>query len=88
MADACKGKSNKIAIVQGALSAAASAYTLKGVENVLAKHPERIVEEASSFVVVEKRGPAAQAAIRLDPRRRLVSVPPPAEASTGDDPHR
>ncbi len=38
--NACKGKSNKIAIVQGALSAAASAYTLKGVENVLAKHPE------------------------------------------------
>lgn len=37
---ACNGKSNKIAIVQGALSAAASAYTLKGVENVLAKHPE------------------------------------------------
>lgn len=37
---ACQGKSNKIAIVQGALSAAASAYTLKGVENVLAKHPE------------------------------------------------
>ena len=37
---ACGGKSNKIAIVQGALSAAASAYTLKGVENVLAKHPE------------------------------------------------
>lgn len=38
--NACKGKSNKIAIVQGALSAAASAYTLKGVENVLARHPE------------------------------------------------
>ncbi|MBE7939707.1 MULTISPECIES: sugar ABC transporter substrate-binding protein [Ramlibacter] len=38
--DACKGKSNKIAIVQGAPTAAASAYTLKGVENVLAKHPE------------------------------------------------
>jgi ribose transport system substrate-binding protein len=37
---ACSGKSNKIAIVQGALSAAASAYTLRGVENVLAKHPE------------------------------------------------
>jgi ribose transport system substrate-binding protein len=37
---ACEGKSNKIAIVQGALSAAASAYTLKGVEDVLAKHPE------------------------------------------------
>jgi simple sugar transport system substrate-binding protein/ribose transport system substrate-binding protein len=40
VADACKGKSNKIAVVQGALSAAASAYTLKGVENVLAKRPE------------------------------------------------
>jgi ribose transport system substrate-binding protein len=38
--DFCKGKSNKIAIMQGQLSAAASAYTLKGVENVLAKHPE------------------------------------------------
>lgn len=38
--DACKGKSNKIAIVQGAPTAAASAYTLKGVENVLAKHPD------------------------------------------------
>jgi ribose transport system substrate-binding protein len=37
---ACEGKSNKIAVVQGALSAAASAYTLKGVENVLAKHTE------------------------------------------------
>ena len=29
--EACKGKSDKVAIVQGALSAAASAYTLKGV---------------------------------------------------------
>lgn len=38
--DACKGKSNKVAIVQGALSAAASAYTLKGVENVLEKNPQ------------------------------------------------
>jgi ribose transport system substrate-binding protein len=37
--DACKGKSNKIAIVQGAPTAAASAYTLKGVENILAKNP-------------------------------------------------
>ena len=37
---ACQGKSKKIAVVQGALSAAASAYTLKGVENVLAKNPD------------------------------------------------
>lgn len=38
--DACKGKSNKIAVVQGAPTAAASAYTLKGVENVLAKNSQ------------------------------------------------
>jgi ribose transport system substrate-binding protein len=38
--EACKGKSNKIAIVQGAPTAAASAYTLKGVENILAKNPQ------------------------------------------------
>jgi ABC-type sugar transport system substrate-binding protein len=38
--EACKGKSNKIAIVQGALAAAASAYTLKGVESVVAKNPQ------------------------------------------------
>jgi len=36
---ACQGKSGKIAIVQGATTAATSAYTLKGVENVLAKNP-------------------------------------------------
>lgn len=40
VAEHCKGKSNKIAIVQGALSAAASAYQLKGVENALARHPD------------------------------------------------
>jgi ribose transport system substrate-binding protein len=40
VAEHCKGKSNKIAIVQGALSAAASAYQLKGVENALAKNPQ------------------------------------------------
>jgi simple sugar transport system substrate-binding protein/ribose transport system substrate-binding protein len=40
VADACKGKSNKVAIVQGAPTAAASAYTLKGVENVLARNPQ------------------------------------------------
>ena len=40
VAEHCKGKSNKIAIVQGALSAAASAYQLKGVENALASHPD------------------------------------------------
>ena len=37
---ACEGKSGKIAILQGALSAAASAYTLKGIENVMAKNSQ------------------------------------------------
>jgi hypothetical protein len=31
---------------------------------------ERIVEDGSGFVVIEKIGPEAQVAIRLDPRRR------------------
>ncbi|CAN5500159.1 sugar ABC transporter substrate-binding protein [soil metagenome] len=34
------GKSGKISIVQGVLTAAASSYQMKGVQNVLAKHPE------------------------------------------------
>lgn len=37
---ACEGKSGKIAIVQGPTSSASSAYTLKGVENVLASNPQ------------------------------------------------
>ena len=46
---ACKGKSNKVAIVQGALSSASSAYTLKGVENVLAKNPDiKVVSNQSA----------------------------------------
>src|ERR1700737_2805266 len=51
--NACKGKSNKIAIVQGALSAAASAYTLKGVENVLHKNPD--IKGVSSQAADEDR---------------------------------
>ncbi len=35
-----KGPSTKVAIVQGALTAAASIYQIKGVDNVLSKHPE------------------------------------------------
>ena len=34
------GTSKKVQIVQGMLTAAASAYTMKGVENVLSQHPE------------------------------------------------
>ncbi len=47
--EACKGKSGKVAIVQGSFTAAASAYTLKGVENVFAKHPEiKVVSNQSA----------------------------------------
>lgn len=46
--DACKGKSNKIAIIQGDPSSASSAYNLKGMENVLAKHPEMTVVSSQS----------------------------------------
>lgn len=38
--EACKGKSGKIAIMQGAPAAATSMQTLKGLDNVLSKHPE------------------------------------------------
>lgn len=38
--NACKGKSNKIAIVQGPTASAPSAYTLKGIESVLANNPQ------------------------------------------------
>ena len=56
--NACKGKSNKIAIVQGALSAAASAYTLRGVSNVLAKHPEITVvsSQAADWDAAKAKG--------------------------------
>lgn len=56
--EACKGKSNKIAIVQGQLSAATSAYTLKGVENVLAKHPEITVvsSQAADWDAAKAKG--------------------------------
>jgi ribose transport system substrate-binding protein len=40
VAQACQGKSNKIAVVQGALAAAASAYQLQGVERGLARHTQ------------------------------------------------
>jgi len=40
LVQACQGKSNKIAIVQGPTTAAGSTYTLKGIENMLAKNPQ------------------------------------------------
>jgi len=64
----CKGKSNKIAIMQGQLSAAASAYTLKGVENVLAKHPEITVvsSQASDWDAAKAKG-IAQTVLKQHP---------------------
>ena len=66
--EACKGKSNKIAVMQGQLSAAASAYTLKGVENVLAKHPEITVvsSQAADWDAAKAKG-IAQTVLKQHP---------------------
>ena len=66
--NACKGKSNKMAIVQGALSAAASAYTLKGVENVLAKHPEmKVVSSQAADWDAAKAKAITQTVLKQNP---------------------
>jgi ribose transport system substrate-binding protein len=66
--EACKGKSNKIAIMQGQLSAAASAYTLKGVENVLAKHPEiKVVSSQAADWDAAKAKGIAQTVLKQHP---------------------
>ncbi len=65
---ACEGKSNKIAIVQGALSAATSAYTLKGVENVLAKHPEiKVVSSQAADWDAAKAKAVTQTVLKQNP---------------------
>jgi len=65
---ACEGKSNKIAIVQGALSAAASAYTLKGVENILAKHPEvKVVSSQAADWDAAKAKAIVQTVLKQNP---------------------
>ncbi len=65
---ACEGKSNKIAIVQGALSAAASAYTLKGVENVLAQHPEvKVVSSQAADWDAAKAKAIVQTVLKQNP---------------------
>ncbi|MGB9114370.1 sugar ABC transporter substrate-binding protein [Bradyrhizobium sp.] len=64
----CKGKSNKIAIIQGALSAAASAYTLKGVENVLAKNPDiRVVSSQAADWDAAKAKAITQTVLKQNP---------------------
>ena len=65
---ACEGKSNKIAVVQGALSAAASAYTLKGVENVLAKHPDvKVVSSQAADWDAAKAKAITQTVLKQNP---------------------
>ena len=65
---ACQGKSNKIAIVQGALSAATSAYTLKGVENVLAKNPDiKVVSSQAADWDAAKAKAITQTVLKQNP---------------------
>jgi ribose transport system substrate-binding protein len=65
---ACQGKSNKIAVVQGALSAAASAYTLKGVENVLAKNPDiKVVSSQAADWDAAKAKAITQTVLKQNP---------------------
>ena len=66
--DFCKGKSNKVAIMQGQLSAAASAYTLRGVEDVLAKHPEiKVVSSQAADWDASKAKGIAQTVLKQNP---------------------
>lgn len=66
--DFCKGKSNKIAIVQGAPTAAASAYTLKGVENVLAKNPQiKVVSNQAADWDAAKAKALTQTVLKQNP---------------------
>ena len=66
--DACKGKSNKIAIVQGAPTAATSAYTLKGVENGLAKNPQlKVVSNQAADWDAAKAKALTQTVLKQNP---------------------
>jgi ribose transport system substrate-binding protein len=68
VAASCKGKSNKIAIVQGAPTAATSAYTLKGVENGLAKHPElKVVSNQAADWDAAKAKALTQTVLKQNP---------------------
>jgi ribose transport system substrate-binding protein len=65
---ACQGKSNKIAVIQGQLSAAASAYTLKGVENVLAKNPDiKVVSSQAADWDAAKAKAITQTVLKQNP---------------------
>jgi ribose transport system substrate-binding protein len=68
VANFCKDKSNKIAIVQGAPTAAASAYTLKGVENILAKNPQlKVVSNQAADWDAAKAKSITQTVLKQNP---------------------
>jgi simple sugar transport system substrate-binding protein/ribose transport system substrate-binding protein len=66
--EACKGKSNKIAVVQGMQTAAVSADSLKGVENVLAKNPQiKVVSNQAANWDAAKAKTITQAVLKEHP---------------------
>lgn len=66
--NACKGKSNKIAILQGALSAAASAYTMTGIDHVLAANPDvKVVSNQAADWDASKAKSITQTVLKQNP---------------------
>lgn len=66
--NACKSKSGKIAIVQGNLSAATSAYSLKGVDNVLSKNPQiQVVSSQAADWEASKARAVTQTVLKQHP---------------------
>lgn len=65
---ACEGKSNKIAILQGAPSSSASAYMMTGINDILAKHPEIQVvsSQAADWDAAKAKG-IAQTVLKQHP---------------------
>jgi ribose transport system substrate-binding protein len=65
---ACEGKSGKVAIVQGPTSSAPSAYTLKGVQNILSKHTNISVvsSQAADWDAARAKG-ITQTVLRQNP---------------------
>jgi ABC-type sugar transport system substrate-binding protein len=63
-----KGPSTKVAIIQGALTAAASIYQIKGIENVLSQHPEiKVVSNQAADWDASKARAVAQTVMQQNP---------------------
>lgn len=63
-----KGPSTKIAIIQGALTAATSIYQIKGIDDVLAKHPEiKVVSNQAADWDASKARAVAQTVLQQNP---------------------